>query len=51
MEELREQDVAVANEELQRWTASSLMIDPVEVEEFDLVLFWNVSDIYGKLPP
>ena len=50
-EDLREQDLAVANEELQRWTSSGLMSDLFEIEEFDLVVFWNVSDIgQGFLP-
>ena len=43
--DLREQDLAVANEELQRWTSSGLMTDSLEIEEFDLVLFWNVSTL------
>jgi hypothetical protein len=50
-EDLHEQDLAVANEELQRWTSSGLMSDLFEIEEFDLVVFWNVSDIgQGFLP-
>ena len=50
-EDLREQDLAVENEELQRWTSSGLMSDLFEIEEFDLVVFWNVSDIgQGFLP-
>ena len=47
--DLREQDLAVANEELQRWTSSGLMTDSLEIEEFDLVLFWNVS-ILARFP-
>ena len=41
-ESLREQDLAAANQELQRWSSSGLMTDSLEIEEFDLVLFWNV---------
>jgi hypothetical protein len=44
-EDLHEQDLAAANEELQRWTSSGLMTDSLEIEEFDLVLFWNVSTL------
>ena len=43
--DLREQDLAAANEELQQWTSSGLMTDSLEIEEFDLVLFWNVSTL------
>jgi len=35
----------VANEELQQWTSSGLMSDLFEIKEFDLVVFWNMSDI------
>ena len=44
-EDLHEQDLAAANEELQQWTSSGLMTDSLEIEEFDLVLFWNVSTL------
>jgi hypothetical protein len=47
--DLHEQDLAAANEELQRWTSSGLMTDSLEIEEFDLVLFWNVSNLEFSL--
>jgi hypothetical protein len=48
-ESLHEQDLAAANQELQRWTSSGLMTDSLEIEEFDLVLFWNVRT-HAKFP-
>lgn len=40
-------DTAAVEEELERWLASGLITNTREVEEFDLVRFWQVSLFVG----
>ena len=42
-EDLIIQDIAAVQEELSRWKALGIMTDEDEIEDFDLVHFWQVS--------
>jgi hypothetical protein len=42
-EDLSTQDMASVQEELSRWKALGIMVDEDEIEDFDLVRFWQVS--------
>jgi hypothetical protein len=42
-EDLIIQDIAAVQEELSRWKALGIMTDEDEIEDFDLVRFWQVS--------
>ena len=42
-EDLIIQDIASVQEELSRWKALGIMTDEDEIEDFDLVRFWQVS--------
>jgi hypothetical protein len=42
-EDLHLQDIAIIQEELQRWISLGIMRDEAEIEDFDLVRFWQVG--------
>ena len=42
-EDLLARDLMAVQKELEKWNAAGLMTKAEEIEEFDLVLFWQVS--------
>lgn len=42
-EDLHLQDIAIIQEELQRWISLGIMRNEAEIEDFDLVRFWQVG--------
>ena len=42
-EDLLARDLVAVQKELEKWNAAGLMTKAEEIEEFDLVLFWQVS--------
>lgn len=42
-EDLHLQDIAIIQEELQQWISLGIMRDEAEIEDFDLVRFWQVG--------
>ena len=50
-EDLTIQIMAAVREELSRWKSSGIMMDENEIEDFDLVRFWQVSTVCMDLFP